>query len=33
MIAAHAIEHVGVVHTDDRDFSRFAEVRVHNPLA
>ena len=33
MIAAHAIEHVGVVHTDDHDFGRFAEVRVHNPLA
>ena len=33
MIAAHAIEHVGVVHTDDRDLGRFAEVRVHNPLA
>ena len=32
MIAAHAIEQGGVVHTDDRDFSRFAEVKVHNPL-
>lgn len=31
-IAAHAIEHAGVVHSDDRDFGRFAGLRWRNPL-
>lgn len=32
LIAAHAIEHAGVVHSDDRDFGRFAGLRWRNPL-
>ena len=31
-IAALAIEHGAVLHTTDRDFSRFAELRWTNPL-
>jgi toxin-antitoxin system PIN domain toxin len=31
-IAAIAIEHGAVVHTNDRDFARFPGVRWHNPL-
>jgi predicted nucleic acid-binding protein len=32
-IAALAIEHRGVVYSNDSDFSRFADVKVVNPLA
>lgn len=32
-IAACALEHRAVVHTNDTDFLRFGEVRVHDPLA
>ena len=31
-IAAAAIEHRAIVHTNDTDFARFLEIRVHNPL-
>jgi toxin-antitoxin system PIN domain toxin len=31
-IAAIAIEHKAIVHTADRDFMRFARLRVHYPL-
>lgn len=31
-IAATAIEHSAVVHTNDRDFARFPGLRWHNPL-
>lgn len=32
LIAAHAIEHAGVVYSNDRDFDRFAGLRWRNPL-
>jgi toxin-antitoxin system PIN domain toxin len=32
-IAAIAIEHGAVIHTNDRDFARFPGLRWHNPLA
>ena len=32
MIAAHADEHGGEVHTADRDFTRFPTTRCHYPL-
>ena len=32
-IAASALEHRAVVHTNDTDFLRFGELRVHDPLA
>ncbi len=32
MIAAHAIEHGGIVHSNDRDFGRFSGLRWKNPL-
>lgn len=31
-IAAIALEHGGTVHTNDRDFARFPNLRWHNPL-
>jgi toxin-antitoxin system PIN domain toxin len=31
-IAAIAIEHGAVIHTHDRDFARFPNLRWHNPL-
>jgi len=31
-IAAIALEYGAVVHTNDRDFARFPDVRWHNPL-
>jgi toxin-antitoxin system PIN domain toxin len=31
-IAAIALEHGGTVHTNDRDFARFSNLRWHNPL-
>lgn len=33
MIAALAIEHGGIVYSNDRDFARFTELRWRNPLA
>ena len=33
LIAAHAVEQAATVHSDDRDFGRFAGLRWHNPLA
>lgn len=32
MIAAHAIDHGGIVYSNDRDFGRFAGLRWKNPL-
>jgi toxin-antitoxin system PIN domain toxin len=32
VIAAIAVEHGGIVHTNDNDFARFSGVRWHNPL-
>lgn len=32
MIALHALAHGGTVYTNDRDFGRFAQLRVVNPL-
>jgi toxin-antitoxin system PIN domain toxin len=31
-IAAIALEYGAIIHTNDRDFARFPEVRWHNPL-
>lgn len=33
LIAAYALAHDGVLHTNDRDFSRFTALRLVNPLA
>jgi hypothetical protein len=32
VLAAIAIEHSAIVHTNDRDFARFPGLRWHNPL-
>jgi toxin-antitoxin system PIN domain toxin len=31
-IAASALEHRGTLHTNDTDFSRFTQLRTHNPI-
>jgi len=33
LIAIHALEHSAVIHSNDRDFDRFAGIKRFNPLA